>query len=371
MVLLTDVSGSALPFLPVRSGYAFNSNSELITANVNGGLSRSRKDFVGGGNIVDVEYVLTAGEFDFFMKFYDLFAGRGANNITAPLILNQKEVTEYPCKFVPNSLRVSEPNGSRYVVTAQLEVSNPVDPTLGLADFYLDRERLLEGQVQYRYNFRGANEESILFDPAPEVTGNYTFTCWVKNKGLLTDTFALAAGGLSPAVPEDRCLIAWEGGVGAGRWFIAHENQANGVFYNGAAFGPPVDTWRHYCFLRTSFTTEMYIDNVLAASDTVVALPNMILGRIGVGQATGDATAYFTGEMYQAKFFNKALVANEREWVYTDGASGTEPAPAAEFDLDLRMNEGAGSSCYDLSVNKRVGTIESLDLDGFHLVEQV
>lgn len=132
---LVTVSAGALPFLPEQDSYRYSNNSGVVAANTAGGLSRVRKDFEGGGSIVSCTYVLTAAEFEVFMLFYDVIAKRGAVQFNAPLILHDNLTTEYPCYFVPNTLQVSGPNGSRSVVTVDLEVDNPVDAALDSSDY--------------------------------------------------------------------------------------------------------------------------------------------------------------------------------------------------------------------------------------------
>lgn len=120
-------STDKLPFPPDRSSYAFKYNSGIVSTELDGGMSKVRLDVVGNTSIVNCSWVLKNDEFEYFMIFYHVIAKQGAAEFKLDLILNKPELQETTCRFVPDSLEVSEPSGLSYFVSAQLEVKPIID----------------------------------------------------------------------------------------------------------------------------------------------------------------------------------------------------------------------------------------------------
>lgn len=110
-----------LNLLPDQSGYAYSPENELVSIKLDGGLSRSRKDITGAASKVDVKWIFTLEEFQYFQAFFSFVTSRGALSFLLDLLLDRPETEEFTCKFVPNTLVVTN-EGLARMVSAQLEV---------------------------------------------------------------------------------------------------------------------------------------------------------------------------------------------------------------------------------------------------------
>lgn len=346
-------AGNGLSFLPERSGYAYNNNSGLLTVEVEGGLSKSRADFVGGGNIVDVTYQLTADEYEFFMIFYNTIAEKGAAEIVAPLILDGRSVEEYTCKFVPNSVQMSEPNGSRYIVNCQLEVQNSETGTRK-ADFYYLRETL-QPNTTWSYLFNGTDERTEF--PAVTVSGSYTACFWMNWDGK--EKVGVMSGGELVNGDAYRSLIAWENNVT--RWYVAHFGATGSVFLSNANSAPILNTWTHFCIRRSASNITLFRNGVEIETVAAGSNPALILRMLGYAS---NNDYWMGGKLRDVRVYNHPFNQDNVDFVYSDGATGTAPPVDARFWY--RCNEGAGNESFDLSPNNIDAVITSADLDTFH-----
>jgi len=111
-----------LAYLPERSSYSYKNNSHVLTAELEGGLSRSRVDIVGGSSRIDCTWNLDNNEFQYFMAFYNSRTKRGANFFLMDLILDRPIAEEFVVKFVPDTLVSSSPSELAFTIAASLEV---------------------------------------------------------------------------------------------------------------------------------------------------------------------------------------------------------------------------------------------------------
>lgn len=114
------------PFIPEQASYNYTKAKELVAISLEGGLSKSRRDIVGGAATVDCTWFLDLAEYQYFSAFFNVAISHGADEFRIDLLLDQPELSEYTAKFVVDSFELSEPSGLQVVVTAQLEVI-PID----------------------------------------------------------------------------------------------------------------------------------------------------------------------------------------------------------------------------------------------------
>lgn len=112
---------------PEQSGYAVSATKDVITVELGGGFSRSRKDIVNSASIIDCRWTLNLEEYQYFRAFFNIVTKKGTLPFLIDLLLDQPYLEEYEAKFVPDSVRMSDPFGLSRVCTAQLEVI-PLDP---------------------------------------------------------------------------------------------------------------------------------------------------------------------------------------------------------------------------------------------------
>lgn len=124
-----------LPYKPERSSYNYARRSHVITVELEGGLSKARKDIIGGSSFVSCTWFLKPDEFEYFTAFYNAIAGDASKSFTASLILDKPYPQEFVCKFVPDSLESSSPTALLYNVSAELEVTPIIDEAMNFMYF--------------------------------------------------------------------------------------------------------------------------------------------------------------------------------------------------------------------------------------------
>jgi len=111
-----------LLLLPESSGYVYSLANEVVAVELEGGLTRSRRDVVGASSFVECQWTLNREDYQYFRAFYNFETDRGASPFTIDLLLDQPYLQEFTAKFVADSLRLSEHQGLMYRLSARLEV---------------------------------------------------------------------------------------------------------------------------------------------------------------------------------------------------------------------------------------------------------
>lgn len=113
---------TVFPFLPEKSSYVYQKQSGVISTDIAGGLSRSRLDLVGTASLVNCQWIFTAEEYEYFQYFFRFIAKEASNSFICPLILDKRTQQDFICKFVVDSIELSQPSAFSFIVTASLEV---------------------------------------------------------------------------------------------------------------------------------------------------------------------------------------------------------------------------------------------------------
>lgn len=346
-----------LPFVPEKASYNYSKTSDVISVQLDGGLSRSRRDIIDNAAYIDCEWFFDSLEFDYFMLFHKVVAGRGAISFQIHLLLDKPELETFTAKFVPNSIQVSEPSSQSYRVTAQLEVEPKPNTGTELQDLLDLRQQMgLKYLFLKSYSFDGIDDYVV--HPAIVLSGNYSLSAWVYHEG--DNYFALFGGGLYAGGADHRGLIAWEGTVN--RWNMQPDGGTSGAFLNGAGLAIPASTWTYVTAVRDALDLKLYFDSVLKATINVAMVDPFTLRRIGM---SSSASYQFAGKMREYRIYNDVLTTDEMTYLRTDGASGTNPT-TANLQAHFKMDEGTGTTAVDSSGNANHGTITNADLETFH-----
>lgn len=144
---------SILPKLaipPDQDSYEAAPGSEVLSVKLDGGVSRSRRDFIGAAAGFRVQWTLTPTEYQYLDSFFKHIKN-GSLPFLIDLILDGPVMLEYTAKFVPGSYKLAKQSGLTYIVSAELEVASllsPPNPTQ-----YLGYKDILDtGTVIGRYN---------------------------------------------------------------------------------------------------------------------------------------------------------------------------------------------------------------------------
>lgn len=115
---------------PEQSSYAVTDGEEVLATKLAGGASRYRQDIINATAAVNVSWLFTPIEFEYFRAFLKgSSANRGATPFLIDLILDEAlNLTEHEVYFVPGSVKTSKVQGHSISVQATLEVKPIVYP---------------------------------------------------------------------------------------------------------------------------------------------------------------------------------------------------------------------------------------------------
>lgn len=122
---------------PDSSAYSVADGNEVVSVQLDGGLSRRRRDIIGASSKVDVSWILTQDGYAYLRSFFRGITGKGALPFLIDLILDDYELTEHTANFVKDSLKLTGQKGHTYWMSAQLEVIPNEDTDQGsFAELY-------------------------------------------------------------------------------------------------------------------------------------------------------------------------------------------------------------------------------------------
>lgn len=106
---------------PSKSGYAVGVGNEARSVALDGGPSRTRRDFIGAVSLVDCSWNLPPDAFTYFQAFYRTATEMATEPFLIDLVLDEFSLLEYQSRFVPGSMRITGVSGMETSVAAQLE----------------------------------------------------------------------------------------------------------------------------------------------------------------------------------------------------------------------------------------------------------
>lgn len=119
---------------PDQAGYATADGIEVVSAKLDGGASRRRRDIIGATSTVNVAWTCNEAKYLYLRSFYRTVAGEGATPFNIGLLLDRPTITTHKAYFVPGSMQLQSQRGLTFVVAAQLEVY-PIKTTQDDTDF--------------------------------------------------------------------------------------------------------------------------------------------------------------------------------------------------------------------------------------------
>jgi hypothetical protein len=121
--------------------------------------------------------------------------------------------------------------------------------------------------------------------------------------------------------------------------------------------------WAHYSIILSAGTVTVYRNNAAVTPQSSAA--SGIPADVGffIGKRNTNYSPSGT-QIHSARVYSKALTADERTHVYTDGASGTDPT-LTDCLLKYDIDEGSGLTVADSSGNGNDGTINGATSDEF------
>jgi hypothetical protein len=113
---------------PDSANYNFDEPDDMLTVQLDGGRSRSRLDKIGSATEVNVQWQISAYNYNYLKAFFRTTINRGVDPFNITLILDDAAPASYVAKF--KKLSTPQIQGLTYTVSAILEVvGNPPDAT--------------------------------------------------------------------------------------------------------------------------------------------------------------------------------------------------------------------------------------------------
>jgi len=106
---------------PDQSSYSVGFSKESVSVKLDGGKSRFRLDKQGGVSTVSVKWVCDQEQYQYLRAFYNTVSARASLPFLLDLYLDQPDLTEHKCNFVPGSMRLQSQRGYRFEVVASIE----------------------------------------------------------------------------------------------------------------------------------------------------------------------------------------------------------------------------------------------------------
>lgn len=106
----------------LQSGYSIQYGNDVISQRLDGGASRFEVDVKRQNHIGTVSWALPQAKYQSFMAFYRKSMRNPSQPFLCDLIIDDHQVKEYQCQFVPGSVQLTSKNAKICMVSAQLEV---------------------------------------------------------------------------------------------------------------------------------------------------------------------------------------------------------------------------------------------------------
>ena len=107
---------------PDQFSYVYNPAKDVVSIELDGGLSKSRRDIQGSAAIIDCNWFLNLADYQYFRAFFNFNTKKGAQSFLIDLLVDQPYLEEYEAKFVPDSVTMDNPIGLSRKITARLEI---------------------------------------------------------------------------------------------------------------------------------------------------------------------------------------------------------------------------------------------------------
>jgi hypothetical protein len=108
--------------LPTLAAYSTKPANNIIEIKLDGGLSRRRLDQLNAARTVNVQWILQATDYQYFMTFYKTTISNGALPFYLDLKIDDNSMTQCLCYFMADSLSIEAITHNTFKINASLEV---------------------------------------------------------------------------------------------------------------------------------------------------------------------------------------------------------------------------------------------------------
>lgn len=110
-----------LKLCPTQAGYSVQFGNGVNSQQLNGGASRFEVDVLGASHTVNLSWTTGQAGYQYLMSFYRLWQRNPSQPFLARLIIDDHQMQDYDCHFVPATFMLSAKTGKAHTVTAQIE----------------------------------------------------------------------------------------------------------------------------------------------------------------------------------------------------------------------------------------------------------
>lgn len=200
-------------------------------------------------------------------------------------------------------------------------------------------------------DFDGSDDYVTVASPGLP-TADFTYAAWVYLDANSDETIFMS-GESSGGTDEFRLMFSTGTCGGAGLLCVILNGSGSSI--NGATT-VSTSTWTHVAITRSASAVTLFVNGKIDGSGTdsstlSFGTCNLIIGMDADGTSSGctsSAGNWFDGKIDDARVYNRALSNQEIR-----SLSNWAPGPVLQWKLD----EGTGSTAYDISVNGNNGTL--------------
>lgn len=105
---------------PTAAGYSAQIGLSVLMQQLEGGAPRFERNILGVSHTVSVAWTTDAGGYQYLLAFYRVWERNPSQPFLMGLIIEDHQMQDYECQFLPNSLLLSSKTGGVFNVSAQI-----------------------------------------------------------------------------------------------------------------------------------------------------------------------------------------------------------------------------------------------------------
>lgn len=106
---------------PTEAGYTATFGGGVISQKLQGGASRFEVDVLGASHMLSLSWLTDRAGYQYLMAFYRLWQRNPSQHFLARLIIDDHQLQDYECHFMPDTMNLTAIAGLSYSVSAQIE----------------------------------------------------------------------------------------------------------------------------------------------------------------------------------------------------------------------------------------------------------
>jgi len=109
-------------YVPLQAGYTGETSSGVISQKLDGGAERNRRASKNNWSSVSCAFKFDELGYQYVQAFYRIWQRSPSKPFLVEMFLDDSEVQDYECLFVPDSVKLNSKNGLIYNVSIQFSV---------------------------------------------------------------------------------------------------------------------------------------------------------------------------------------------------------------------------------------------------------